>query len=85
MTSGNDRKDRPAAQPSSAGSVRASNAGDQRFGSRTGPADEAPKGTAGTGENFCRICAGSGVDADTGKACPACQGTGRVTEGIGGA
>jgi DnaJ-class molecular chaperone len=46
------------------------------------PGDEAPPGTPGSGENICPVCGGSGrVD---GQPCSNCQGTGRVTEGIGG-
>jgi len=48
------------------------------------PGDEAPPGTPGTGEGLCRECGGRGV-TDSGQACPACGGTGRVTVGIGGA
>jgi hypothetical protein len=44
------------------------------------PGDEAPPGT---GENVCRHCGGSGRIA--GRPCPACEGSGRVTVGIGGA
>jgi hypothetical protein len=47
------------------------------------PSDEAPAGTAGTGEDVCPRCGGSGkLAAGT---CPNCQGTGKVTVGIGGA
>lgn len=48
------------------------------------PGDEAAPGTPGTGEGLCRACGGSGV-TDAGERCPACEGTGRVTVGIGGA
>ena len=49
----------------------------------TSPGDEAAPGTPGTGEDVCRDCNGSGrVD---GRECPACDGTGVITEGIGGA
>jgi hypothetical protein len=47
------------------------------------PGDEAPAGTPGTGEDICPDCGGSGKRA--GRECPTCQGTGRVTVGIGGA
>jgi acyl carrier protein phosphodiesterase len=47
------------------------------------PGDQAPPGTPGTGENICRDCQGSG--RLQGRDCPACGGTGRVVEGIGGA
>lgn len=47
------------------------------------PGDEAPEGTPGTGQNVCRRCSGSGrVDN---AMCPACEGTGYVVTGIGGA
>jgi hypothetical protein len=47
------------------------------------PGDMAPQGTAGTGDNVCPDCNGSGqVDGGT---CPTCLGTGRVIEGVGGA
>lgn len=47
------------------------------------PGDEAPPGTPGSGEALCHDCGGSGMLA--GKPCPACMGTGIVTQGIGGA
>jgi DnaJ-class molecular chaperone len=47
------------------------------------PADEAAPGTPGTGEDVCRRCNGSG--RIEGRECPECAGTGRITEGIGGA
>ena len=47
------------------------------------PGDEAPPGTPGTGEDICRTCGGSGQL--NGGPCPECEGTGRVTRGIGGA
>ena len=47
------------------------------------PGDDAPAGTPGTGENLCARCSGSGrID---GAECPECDGTGRVTTGVGGA
>jgi len=46
------------------------------------PGDEAAPGTPGTGEAVCRRCGGSGQVQ--GKPCPECDGTGKVTEGIGG-
>jgi RecJ-like exonuclease len=47
------------------------------------PGDEAPPGTAGTGEDVCPTCNSSGeVD---GEKCANCDGTGRVVTGIGGA
>lgn len=49
----------------------------------TAPGDEAPPGTPGTGENLCRHCNGTGEH--DGAPCPVCDGTGKVTEGIGGA
>ncbi len=47
------------------------------------PGDEAAPGTPGTGEGLCRECGGSGRLAGT--KCPACDGTGKVTVGVGGA
>ena len=47
------------------------------------PGDEAPAGTPGTGEDLCPICGGSGRD-DAGQTCSECEGTGKVTAGIGG-
>ena len=47
------------------------------------PGDEAAPGTPGTGEDICRTCGGSGIL--NGSACPECEGTGKVTVGIGGA
>jgi hypothetical protein len=47
------------------------------------PADEAPPGTPGSGETVCSRCGGSGL-VGTAK-CPDCEGTGKVTRGIGGA
>lgn len=47
------------------------------------PGDQAPPGTPGTGEDLCRTCGGSGQL--NGGPCPECEGTGRVTRGIGGA
>ena len=47
------------------------------------PGDDAPPGTPGTGENVCPGCGGSGQQA--GSECAQCQGTGKVTVGIGGA
>jgi len=68
------RSDQPAGQR-----------GDQPTGAQKpmSPGDEAPPGTAGTGENVCPGCGGSGKRA--GGQCPMCQGTGKVTVGIGGA
>jgi hypothetical protein len=48
------------------------------------PGDEAHPGTEGAGENVCPSCGGSGRD-DGGSDCQICAGTGRVTEGVGGA
>ncbi|GAC1529614.1 MAG: hypothetical protein NVS2B4_08040 [Ramlibacter sp.] len=47
------------------------------------PGDEAPAGTPGTGEDICRSCGSSCML--NGGACPDCDGTGKVTVGIGGA
>lgn len=46
------------------------------------PGDDAPVGTAGTGEDICPDCGGSGDLR--GAPCPTCGGTGKVNEGIGG-
>jgi hypothetical protein len=47
------------------------------------PGDEAAPGTPGTGENICGHCKGRG-SMENGQPCPMCDGTGKVTEGIGG-
>ena len=47
------------------------------------PGDEARAGTPGTGEAICRECGGSGRDPER-RRCAACDGTGKVTVGIGG-
>ncbi|MDB5899543.1 MAG: hypothetical protein JWP22_1729 [Ramlibacter sp.] len=47
------------------------------------PGDEAPVGTAGTGEDVCPQCGGSGRAGAS--SCPTCMGTGKVNVGIGGA
>jgi len=47
------------------------------------PGDEAPAGSAGTGENVCRRCGGSGKVQ--GATCPECNGSGTVTVVVGGA
>jgi hypothetical protein len=59
--------------------------GDQPSGAQApmSPGDEAPAGTPGTGEDVCPNCGGSGRYAN--GECAVCQGTGRVTVGIGGA
>jgi DnaJ-class molecular chaperone len=49
----------------------------------TVPGDEAPPGTAGTGEDVCPDCRGNG--RRDGQICRTCAGTGRVVEGVGGA
>lgn len=48
------------------------------------PGDEAAPGTPGTGEDLCEECGGTGMRKD-GNPCPNCEGSGRVTRGIGGA
>ncbi|MCI9882336.1 MULTISPECIES: hypothetical protein [Methylobacterium] len=48
----------------------------------TKPGDEATPGAPGTGENLCRRCHGTGTFEA--KPCPDCQGTGKITSGIGG-
>jgi DnaJ-class molecular chaperone len=47
------------------------------------PGDEAPVGTAGTGEDVCPQCGGSGRAGAS--SCPTCLGTGKVNVGVGGA
>lgn len=47
------------------------------------PGDEAAPGTPGAGEDVCPVCGGRGKD-DAGQTCGECQGTGKVTSGIGG-
>lgn len=47
------------------------------------PGDEAPPGTAGTGETLCPECAGTGRKGAA--PCRNCDGTGKVIQGIGGA
>jgi len=47
------------------------------------PGDEALPGTPGTGEAPCPVCGGSGRD-NGGAICAQCNGTGKVTRGIGG-
>ena len=46
------------------------------------PGDEAPAGTAGTGEAICRECGGTGRNAA--GLCPSCGGDGRVTVALAG-
>jgi hypothetical protein len=47
------------------------------------PGDDAPAGTAGTGEDICPMCKGRGrLDEGT---CPNCAGRGKVIKGVGGA
>jgi uncharacterized membrane protein len=46
------------------------------------PGDEAPEGTAGTGEAICRECGGTGRNAN--GLCPSCGGDGRVTVALAG-
>jgi DnaJ-class molecular chaperone len=48
----------------------------------TAPGDEAAPGTPGTGENICRHCKGTGEHE--GRACPVCDGSGKVIEGLAG-
>lgn len=47
------------------------------------PGDQAPAGTAGTGENLCPKCGGTGRKDN--EPCKFCEGTGRIIEGVGGA
>ena len=47
------------------------------------PGDQAAPGTPGTGETVCPDCGGSGQR--NGRDCPTCEGSGKLTVGIGGA
>lgn len=46
------------------------------------PGDEAAPGTAGTGEDLCPVCHGTGRKADA--SCDNCGGTGKIVRAIGG-
>jgi len=73
-----------AAMPAKAGSAPGSRAGQATtVPDHMRPGDQAPEGTAGTGETVCPSCGGSGKLGAS--ACPECEGTGRITVGIGGA
>ena len=50
------------------------------------PGDEAAPGTPGSGDDVCPICHGTGriLDEDDTIPCSNCDGTGIITEGIGG-
>jgi hypothetical protein len=74
------RSTAPASDPID---LSTSAAGEEDPGASIAPGDQAPAGTPGTGEDVCPDCGGSGQRA--GKQCPTCQGTGKVTVGIGGA
>lgn len=65
-------------------SDHANRAGDGSANGNVRPAagDDALPGTAGTGENLCPECKGSGQVQN--RPCPKCDGTGKVIEGIGG-
>ncbi len=46
------------------------------------PGDDAPEGSAGTGDDTCPKCEGAGsID---GAVCPNCNGAGVVVQGVGG-
>jgi hypothetical protein len=47
------------------------------------PGDQVPPGTPGAGENICPDCGGRGR-LHSGQGCPTCDGTGVVTEIVGG-
>jgi DnaJ-class molecular chaperone len=49
---------------------------------RVRPGDEAPPDAESAGEVPCPTCGGSGQLA--GRACPDCEGTGRVEQAVGG-
>jgi hypothetical protein len=51
-------------------------------GTPLNPGDEAQPGTPGTGENTCPACSGTGRVSNA--PCQECGGTGVITEGIGG-
>lgn len=53
------------------------------MGEETAPADEVTPETPGTGEALCPQCGGSGLD--NGAPCEACDGTGKIVQGVGGA
>ena len=46
------------------------------------PGDEAEPGIAGTGDDICPVCNGTGTVK--GAACQECRGTGTITRAIGG-
>jgi DnaJ-class molecular chaperone len=74
-------RERPGRDDQPAGNRRSS---EPTEAARTmAPGDEAPPGTAGTGDDVCPDCGGSGRKA--GGVCPTCLGKGTVTVGIGGA
>jgi DnaJ-class molecular chaperone len=49
----------------------------------TTPLNPGHEAAPGTGENICGHCKGRGR-MENGQPCPMCDGTGKVTEGIGG-
>ena len=65
--------------------TKASDAQDAKTGTQPAlnPGDEAPPGTAGTGEDVCPDCNGKGrID---GAPCATCGGSGTVNRAVGGA
>lgn len=46
------------------------------------PGDEAPDDAAGTSDDLCPECSGSGRVDD--EPCPVCEGTGKVNRAVGG-
>ena len=47
------------------------------------PGDVAPESSDSVGEDLCPECGGQGK-TDAGEDCPGCEGTGTVTEPVGG-
>ena len=58
------------------------NGAQRRAASNLRPGDDVAEGTAGTGEQTCPVCGGSGL-IDT-QRCENCEGSGKITQGIGG-
>ena len=56
--------------------------GTETSGADMNPGDQAPPGSAQTGENVCPKCGGKGQQAN-GSPCENCGGTGKVIEIVG--